>query len=165
MGDERLIVGKSPSTDTEPIAGGQNGSSAKFSYKDFLDKECGYYLHLGMSPEEYWDGDLDAVKWYRDKNMYDRERDNFNLWLQGVYVYEALLATAPILKPFVKNPQHPHYLEEPFPITNRQRKLEDKKEKEKKVEVGLIAFTEMAKRFNESLNTKEGGEITDGSGT
>ena len=163
MGDDRLISPRIE--DTEPSAGGQVGSPAKFSYREIFDRECGYYLHLGMSLEEYWDGDCDAVKWYRGKAEHDREQRNFELWLQGRYVYEALLAASPALKPFVKNPNPVPYCKEPYPITKRMQKQEEERDQMTQMEIGLAHFTALANKINENMEHKEGGEMTDGSGT
>lgn len=155
MGDGQLITAP---IDSEPNADGQDGSSAKFSLSEYFDKECGYYMHLGMSPELYWDGDCQAVRWYREKHRYDLEELTFRAWLQGKYIYDALLFASPALKPFLKNPKPIDYHENPYPLTARMDRDLKRAEDNKKIEVGLAAFKAIAMKANEHLNKEQGGD-------
>lgn len=49
-----------------------------------------YYLAMGMTPEEYWHGDVWLVKHYRKAQEIKNEEVNANAWLHGRYVYDAL---------------------------------------------------------------------------
>lgn len=158
MGDGRLIESPKPNS-VEPEAGGRSGSSA-FSIAELFDRECGFYLHAGMTPEMFWDGDPCAVRWYRDKHKYDQEQRNAELWMQGAYIYQALLRLAPALKPFVKDPKPEPYMDKPFPLTREQAEIQKKSKEEQQQEVALANFRAKAKAINE----KRGGDVDDGTG-
>ena len=92
-----------------------------------------------MSYEDYWDGDPEKTKFYREKNKWDVKRKNQELWLQGIYVYEAILDAVPVLNPFSKKKEAIAYRSEPIPLDRvesgrekeikHQRKLADSKAK------------------------------------
>ena len=84
-----------------------------------------YYLSVGMTPEQYWDGDPSLPKYYRKADEIRNERRNQELWLQGMYFYEAICDAAPILHAFAKKGTKPHpYATMPYALTPKQRKEE-----------------------------------------
>lgn len=87
-----------------------------------------FYLSIGMTAEQYWDGDASLPRYYRKAEEMRTERRNQELWLQGMYIYEALCCVAPLQHAFAKKGTKPHpYTNQPYPITSheRQRKEED----------------------------------------
>lgn len=64
-----------------------------------------------MTPEEYWDGDVWLVEYYREAEELRQKRMNAQAWLQGAYVYDAVGRLAPILHPFAKKGTNP----QPYP--------------------------------------------------
>ena len=115
-----------------------SGQSAPFSNrytKAFYD-HFPYYLSIGMSPEQYWDDDPSLVKYYRKADELQRNRRNQELWLQGMYIYEALCDVAPVLQAFAKKGTKPvPYPDHPYALTVHEReeekKLIEKREREK----------------------------------
>lgn len=96
----------------------------------YADELCPWYMSIGVSYDEYWNGDYTRLKYYRQAEEYRQERDNEAAWLQGLYVYEAVGCLAPILHAFAKCGTKPKkYPEEPFAVTARQRRQKDEKEK------------------------------------
>ncbi len=55
-----------------------------------------------MTAEQYWEGDCELVKYYREAEQLRLEKENTKLWLQGLYIYDAIGKLAPILNPAVK---------------------------------------------------------------
>ncbi len=49
-----------------------------------------YYLFIGMSAEEFWNGDPWLVKTYRKVHELKIQAKNEELWLQGLYFHDAL---------------------------------------------------------------------------
>ena len=98
------------------------------SYSEIFDEQCGFYLSFGMSYHDYWDGEPEMAKFYRDKNQADIEQKNTEFWLLGGYFYNALLNVSPVLVPFNKNPKPSPYLEKPIRLTP-----ETEEEKEKRL--------------------------------
>ena len=125
---------------------GQNSSLSHFTYTDKFYELFPYYLSIGMTPEQYWDGDCTLTKYYREAEELRNEKRNQELWLQGMYVYEAICDISPILHAFAKKGTKPNpYPEKPYPISEKQIRRE-RAEKERKV-------MEKGKRFMEALMT------------
>lgn len=79
-----------------------------------------------MSYEEYWHGKPIIAKYYREKHKTDIEQRNQELWLQGLYIYDALAVA--LNNAFSKHSKK--YLDKPFdlfPKTDEQKEAEIKK--------------------------------------
>lgn len=162
MGDDRVIYGTSPRR-AEPEAGRADSPPAFLRYGEIFEKECGRYLYYGMTPEQYWDGDCEMVKWYRDKMQVELEHRNELLWLQGRYLYDILLRVSPALKPFVKNPRPEPYIEKPYDVSTKTDKEQTELKNEQKMKNGFEYFTALANRINSTMNTEK--EVMDSDGT
>ena len=116
--DGKLVSGSLSAT-TE---GSERDSSLPFStYTERFYEQFPYYLSIGMTPKEYWEGDPELAKHYRKADEIRLERKNQELWLQGMYIYEAICDASPILHAFAKKGTKPHpYAERPYPISEKQ---------------------------------------------
>lgn len=109
----------------------ENRSASPFPYTDIFNDKFPYYLSIGMTEEQYWDRDSCLVKYYRQAEELRRERVNQELWLQGMYFYDALARISPILHAFAKKGTKAQpYVEEAYPIN--KKKMEDVKVKKEK---------------------------------
>ena len=80
-----------------------------------------FYLSIGMTYDQYWNGDCLLVKYYREAFDIRKKRENELLWLQGAYIYDALCAVSPVLHAFAKTGTKPlPYLETPYPLTKKE---------------------------------------------
>ena len=116
-----------------------NEESERKAYSPFLTyteqfyEVFPYYLSIGMSYDQFWNDDVNLVKYYRKADELKVERKNQEMWLQGLYIYEALCDVAPIMHAFAKKgTKAQSYSEKPYSITERQRRLEEE-EKERKI--------------------------------
>lgn len=86
-----------------------------------------------MTYDQYWRGDpYDAVL-YRKADEYRRRRKNEELWLQGLYVYDAftvVMANA-FRKKGAKAAKYPEKPYDIFPKTKEEKEEEQKREQEK----------------------------------
>lgn len=48
-----------------------------------------YYLSIGMSPAQFWDGDPWLVKAYLRAHDMERQRKSEEMWLMGAYCFRA----------------------------------------------------------------------------
>lgn len=82
-----------------------------------------YYLAMGMTYEQYWEGDSDLVRFYRKAQEIRRDEMNRQAWLQGMYVYEAIADIAPILHAFAKKGTKARkYSDKPYEFKRPEKK-------------------------------------------
>lgn len=82
-----------------------------------------------MSLNEYWYGETYLVRYYREAVKIRRDRINFESWLCGKYVYEAISRLAPILHPFAPNGTKAEpYLREPILFKDQENKINEEEE-------------------------------------
>lgn len=113
-----------------PQGGGQKSSTAFSCYEMFMT-HLPYYLSIGMSYEEYWRGDSSLVCSYRKAEKLRNSRKNEELWLQGMYFYEALCDASPILHAFSKATRPNPYPSEPYCLTAQE--IEEKRKKDERL--------------------------------
>lgn len=121
------------------------------SFTEFFEEVFPIYLALGMTYELFWLGDPLLVKAYRQADELRRKRENGVLWLQGLYVAEALQATVGNM--FTKGQKHV-YPEEPYPVTQAEQQERREREQRAKMERIKAAFTARAL----GVNAKLGGD-------
>lgn len=108
--------------------GGGDNFKALTSYREIFENALPNYLFMGMTPDEYWNGDCSLTVAYRKAYEMKQEADNTRLWLQGAYIYDAISRLIPIMQPFAKKGTKAiPYLEKPYPLNNNDNKAEDKK--------------------------------------
>ena len=60
------------------------------TYTEIFEESFAFYLAIGMSFAEYWEGDPKLAQYYRKAYLIKQEEINNNAWLQGVYIYDAV---------------------------------------------------------------------------
>lgn len=122
------------------------------TYTEQFEELFPYYLSIGMTYEQYWDGDCWLPKYYREAEELRTRRDNQMAWLTGRYVYDALCAVSPILHAFAKNGTTAHpFLKKPYPSSIkevRERELEEMRERAE-------GFRALVTAKNAELRSKE----------
>lgn len=140
--------------------GGKSRPSPISRYGEVFEEKCGYYMSLGMSYHDYWDGDNCMTKYYREAEEIKIERRNSELHLQAAYIYEALLDASPALNPLSKRKKPFPFRSEPIPITHAGHVRKEEQKKRKMLENGKEAMRAMMVAINERFNNKEkGGEV------
>ena len=147
--------GKLVSGSLSALEGGERESSPpSFTYTERFYEQFPYYLAIGMSPEQYWDGDPMLAKYYRKADEIKTERINQEKWLQGMYIYEAICDASPILHAFAKKGAKPHpYSDKPYPLTSKQR--------EQNLEAKEKAVSDKGKRIMEAFMKAHNSKYTE----
>lgn len=108
-------------------------------------------MSIGMTYDEFWNQDVSLVEVYRKANELRDKRRNQELWLQGMYIYEALCDASPLfrlsLKKGIVKPEP--YAKEPYPITAaevREREEREAKKKEERLKAEFAQFVEQMRR-------------------
>lgn len=140
---------------TIPIGGGDR-KPASFSYAEVFRAHLPYYIAIGMTPEQYWDGDCLLAKYYREADRIKLQRRHQELWLQGLYFYEALSDLAPILVAFpAKGAKPKPYPSEPYALTADERKDKNEREEKAKMEKVKSKMEAFAKKFNQKMSQQQ----------
>lgn len=117
---------------------------------DLFERNFPAYLSMGMTAEEYWDGDPGLVKAYRKAYQMKLDSNNYMLWLQGRYIYDALVYTSPL---YSMKPQMPMpYTKRPYPLTEEQaetQRLADEKERYERIKQKMMALVKRGENKNE----------------
>lgn len=122
-------------------------------------------MSVGMSYDEFWNQDVDMVRAYRKADEMRRRRQNEVLWLQGMYIYEALCDVAPVFHAFAKKGTKPNpYAKEPYAITEeqiREREEQEAKIRQERIKAEFAAFAERVKQKmpKEAHPGTKGGEM------
>jgi hypothetical protein len=139
------LVSGSLSTDEESE---RKVHSPFLTYTEQFYEVFPYYLSIGMTYEQFWNGDPSLAKYYRQASEISIERRNQELWLQGLYIYEALCDVSPILQAFAKKGTKARpYPEEPYAITETQRRRERDERDRKVAEKGKRMMEMFMKNF------------------
>lgn len=111
-----------------------------------------------MSYDQYWNDDPALAIAYRRAAEIKAERKNQELWLQGMYIYDALCCASPILRSFSKKGTKPvPYPTEPYALSAAQQKKEKASREKRTYDKGkakMMAYMEkMNARFAQSSQT------------
>lgn len=60
------------------------------AYGETFERLFPFYLSIGMSPNEYWNGDCTLTRAYWKAAEMKRDMDNQQAWLSGLYTLAAL---------------------------------------------------------------------------
>lgn len=127
-----------------------------------FDKVFPDYLIMGMTPEQFWDGESWLKKHYRAAYRQrvrneERIRDQ-QAWLMGIYVRDALQSVAMLVNGFVPKGASPM----PYPETPMLEKAEKekaqadkKKQEELQMQRAMAMFQAMTSGFNRSIEKKQ----------
>ena len=130
-------------------------SPSSFTYTERFYELFPYYLAIGMTPEQYWDGDCTLPKYFRKAEELRNEKRNQELWLQGMYIYEAICDVSPILHAFAKKGTKPTpYSAKPYPLNAKQSKRDEEEKQRKLAEKGKKFMEAMAASINKKFEGK-----------
>jgi hypothetical protein len=120
-------------------------------------------MSIGMTYDEFWNQSVSMVRAYREADDLRRRKENEVLWMQGVYIREALMST--VCNMFNKGTKF-EYPKDPYPVTSKQ--VEEKQERERKrmeerIKADMLAMVErMSKKMPvEAHPDSKGGETNE----
>jgi hypothetical protein len=96
---------------------------------EILEEAFPFYLAIGMSYAEYWEGDCSLARYYRKAYQIKQEQINHNAWIQGLYVYDAV-STVVYNALKSKNDPRRNYVEKPYDFRPTKEKTEAEKAQE-----------------------------------
>ena len=145
MGTSRLITEKKSKVES-------------ISLTETFEELCPIYMSYGMSYDEFWHGSPYRAKFYLDSHKLKVKQKDEEMWIQGMYIYEALCKVSPVLHAFSKKGTKPlPYAEKPYLASASA--LETQKDKEKEVEnarlIARIHFENWARATKKQFENKK----------
>ena len=138
----------------------EDPSTGEKTYTEIFEECFPFYLAIGMSFAEYWEGDPKLAQYYRKAYRIKQEEINNNAWLQGMYIYDAVsTALHNALRGFGKNkPPAKDYAKQPYEFKNKT-KTEAEKAREIQIEQEkAAAWMENFVRINQSQSHRARAE-------
>lgn len=90
-------------------------------------------MAIGMSYDEFWNGDCELVKHYRNAHEVRLKQRNYEMWLQGLYIHDAVgVVVANALKK--KGAKAQEYTKSPYPVTPMEQREVKRREELKRYE-------------------------------
>ena len=131
------------------------------TYTEIFEECFPFYLAIGMSSAEYWEGDPKLTQYYRKAYQIKQDEMNNTAWLQGMYIYDAVsTALHNALRGMGKSkPPQKDYAKQPYEFKNRV-KTEAEKAKEIQIEQEkAAAWMENFVRINQSQSHRARAEL------
>ena len=122
------------------------------SYSEIFDECFPYYLSIGMTYEEYWEGDSALPIFYRKAQKLRNDMENQKAWLQGMYFYEAICNVSPVLHAFAKKGAKPL----PYPSKPYGDEKETKEDINRKIENERLRTQVYIDNWVNSFKKKQG---------
>lgn len=136
------------------------------SLSERFEELCPIFMNIGMSYREFWEDDPTIAKQYlkafKIKQKNEIRSKEWEIWKQGMYVYEALIDVSPILHAFSKAKKPLPYPKQPYGLEDVEQDNEEKDEitKEKEVEnerlKATVFFNNWARATRKHFKSKEG---------
>lgn len=128
------------------------------NYTEAFNAACPAYMSMGMSWDEFWHGDPQMAAAFREADRIASRRRDQELWLQGRYVYDAMLAAAPLYQTFARSHRPRNYDEKPY--TQMAEDAEREKELESRLANGKALAERLAGMIGgwQSRSNREGGQ-------
>ena len=121
-------------------------------YSEIFEEAAPYYYSIGMTPEQYWDGDIEYPKQFRKADDLRKERFSADAWLQGYYIYETLADVAPLFKFGIKHPKAAPYFKEPIPVTKEAIEQAEEEKARQEMEKGKTKMLKFAVGINARMS-------------
>lgn len=110
-----------------------------------------WYMSIGMTYDEYWNGEGEMCEDYRHAHEYRQIEQNKMMWIQGLYIHDAFAVV--LSNAFSKRGSTPkRYTEAPYPINSKMVK----DEKDRKAKEAMARILGMMKRNIRNQNKSKG---------
>lgn len=128
---------------------GEDGNvSSPLSFTEVFEELCPEYMAMGMTYDEYWNGDPVLPKYYRKMTKIKNKQRNRELWLQGMYIYEALCDASPLFRSLDKHPKPLPYSSEPYSLDEEEKKQKEERKAKREAEKMQAEMEAWMKKVN-----------------
>lgn len=122
-----------------------------------FEELCPIYMSYGMSYDEFWYDSPYRAKFYLDSHKLKVKQKDEEMWIQGMYIYEALCKVSPVLHAFSKKGTKPlPYSEKPY--LHSAENLDTHKDKEQEIKnaqlIARLHFENWARETKKQFENK-----------
>jgi len=133
------------------------------TYGDIFDELFPHYLLMGMTPEQYWDGENELKPAYRKAYRIRMENEqriaDRNNWYMGQYLIRVLNCVPLLVGGLNVKPstQLPDYPDKPFLETLEEQKKEEvrRKQEEDQSKLAMAMMQALFNRFNKNFEKRQ----------
>lgn len=143
----------------------EDGPKTARSCGDIFDELFPDYLLMGMTPEQYWDGESGLKAAYRKAYRQRRKNEEIiadrNAWMQGIYIRNAIESLYITVAGFVpKGTRAKPYPKLPILEQEEQRKKEQtqKKAQENQTLYAMAMMQSVFAAFNKNFEKRNSGQ-------
>lgn len=116
-----------------------------------------------MPYEVFWDGPIWHAVAFRKAYKRRREQRNFDSYVQGAYIYDALCRVAPALNAFSKSPKPMEWLSEPYDLgygssSDRKENIDDEPKQANGESGGVGFMLQYMSQHNQVMRSKSSSE-------
>lgn len=123
-----------------------------------FEELCPIFMSYGMSYDEFWYDSPYRAKFYLDSHKLKVRQKDEEMWIQGMYIYEALCKVSPVLHAFSKKGTKPlPYSEKPYTALNSDSdKKVDKEQEIKNAQlIARLHFENWARETKKQFENKK----------
>lgn len=126
------------------------------TYSELFDKVCPYYMSIGVTYNQFWNGDFAICKYARQSEKLKAKKKNEEMWWNAIYIYRALIDSSPAFHDFGdgKKIELKFSVEQPFPLTKEDAEEHERLERERKQDEFLARMTALVSEHNRALKEK-----------
>ena len=143
--------------------GDQPKQTSPTPYGDAFDEALPHYMAMGMSYDEFWDGEYGTKracrKAYQIRMENEQKLADINHWYMGQYIMSAIAAVPLLVNGFVPKGAHTQdYPSKPFFEKFEAEKKEEarKRKEEDQSKLAMAMFQAMITQFNRNKAKSEG---------
>lgn len=130
---------------------------------EIFDELFPHYLLMGMTPEQYWDGESSLKPAYREAYRmridYEQKQADRNNWYMGMYLIKVLQAVPLLVAGLNVKPstQLPDYPDKPFLETAEELKKEEvrKRKEEDQTRLAMAMMQAAINKFNKNFEERQ----------
>ena len=113
-------------------------------------------MSMGMTYDEFWEGDVKRTVAYRKADEIRRRQQNHFAWLQGRYIYDALCEASPLFRMSFSNRRitPADYTKEPYPVTETERQEREERKRKEEMERLKMAFMQFSSGIAKKIESR-----------
>ena len=132
------------------------------TYTDIFYDALPYYLSIGMTTSEFWEGNVYLVEAFRKANLLKKKQINEFMYLQGLYTYHAFGTVISNVHFDKKHHKVNNYLSEPIDVylteEEREQKQKERDELERQKVIAYLKALQKNWENKKKRGTEDGTE-------